>query len=1270
MRKISQVIHRIGFCLILILLHPIACSLAQSPQDEVQLWINQLDDSSYAVRQEAVEKLVASGKQAIAKVEEAASSESLEVSLQAFNVLNRLLDAKDQTTVDASLLALERLAASKNKNIANKAQRTVQPKELTDWIKSLRGEYDTNEFNMITALRLDRTRGIDPGMVLDQLSDNEMPNLQRLRWLKSLTLAYRVRITDAGLANLSQLKNLEVLNLSRTGTKGSSFEQLSQLKKLRVLDLSFCPIDENNLSALAKFPALRKVNLEPSASQGMSDDGWRQRLPPHSGYIQNASYRGGIGDAGVKKLCTATGLSSLSLRKTKITDKAIDDLITLENLEELDLSKTAITDVGLKKLKSLKQLRTLRLNFVAISDEAIKELGSMKNLRRLELAGTYVSGEFLKSFSNSQIEELDLTMTYFNDKMVDELLRMPKLRQIKLRKTPVSFSKLKSMSSELKSISLNDLIIAKGWGRLNSDRQLAWLDLQHQTLSTTDLKWIGTKRQLERLVLWNTNLMDADLQHFSELTKLRRLSVGRTELTDKCFEYLRGLSNLKDISCRETKISFGELAKFMVDLRGNRLEQVIDSCGGRISPDGQVGIGGQGRFCQLWNVSLRDEDLIRLATLPNIGSLLLNRNDLSDEGVAHLSDMKRLHQLWLSGRGITGVSLAVLSKLRNLKILWLTDVNINSEDLKHLRSIPGLTRLNLCGTEIDDKCVDHLLAMPSLQHLMIDLGALSADSIDRLKQNRPTLVVFESQNKLLTALRGTKRTRSSLSNGGSRTSQMAAVGALPRLMPPLVVDWVTTKVLKQEGPYRYRFGDEYFEQAKTISVQKNEQLERFELISQLSQLSTLTEARLSDVDISDRQVEVFCQIPNLKKLSFYRSRLKTDSLVHLANCPSIEHVNLHRANVSAKAIQFLSKLPNLKSLTLGGYKTNISGDGVEALANLQSLEELGLSRTGLVDRDMEFVGALPNLKKLQLREVRVGAGITHLLKLKQLEELDLAYTFADDQTLDQLAMVSKLKRLGIDSTFVTESGLKKFREKRPDVRVSARNFASPDELSKIEELRKLGALIRFDKAGRVWSVDIRGKELNEAVIRAISNLSSLKVLKLGKLANDELLSRLIPDLPKLTELNLSESEITNDGIKTLADLGDLQTLWIGKTNVTPEVTTLLAKHLKLENLSLTGIPVTDEHLDLLMDIKFAVLILNETKITDATCTKIGGWSPEIRQLYLDGTSISDTGFSELNKLRKLHYLHLRNTNVSAEKIAEFKRLRPGCEIQNKHISLF
>ena len=89
-----------------------------------------------------------------------------------------------------------------------------------------------------------------------------------------------------------------------------------------------------------------------------------------------------------------------------------------------------------------------------------------------------------------------------------------------------------------------------------------------------------------------------------------------------------------------------------------------------------------------------------------------------------------------------------------------------------------------------------------------------------------------------------------------------------------------------------------------------------------------------------------------------------------------------------------------------------------------------------------------------------------------------------------------------------------------------------------------------------------------------------------------------------------------------------------------------------------------------MDIKFAVLILNETKITDATCTKIGGWSPEIRQLYLDGTSISDTGFSELNKLRKLHYLHLRNTNVSAEKIAEFKRLRPGCEIQNKHISLF
>ena len=92
--------------------------------------------------------------------------------------------------------------------------------------------------------------------------------------------------------------------------------------------------------------------------------------------------------------------------------------------------------------------------------------------------------------------------------------------------------------------------------------------------------------------------------------------------------------------------------------------------------------------------------------------------------------------------------------------------------------------------------------------------------------------------------------------------------------------------------------------------------------------------------------------------------------------------------------------------------------------------------------------------------------------------------------------------------------------------------------------------------------------------------------------------------------------------------------------------------------------VTDEHFELLMHLRFETLNLRETEITDATCVNIASSSPGILALYLDDTSLGDVGLLELNRLNNLNYMYLENTNVSAEKVGEFQRLRPRCEVAN------
>jgi hypothetical protein len=148
-----------------------------------------------------------------------------------------------------------------------------------------------------------------------ELKQHSIPGLSLLRC---------DQITDAGLANLKELKGLTRLDLSSTNITDAGLAHLKELKGLTTLNLGGTQINGDGLAHLKELK----------------------------------------------------GLTTLGLDDTRITDAGLAHLKELKGLTKLGLVGTQITDAGLANLKELKGLTELRLGFTQISDAGLKELRS------------------------------------------------------------------------------------------------------------------------------------------------------------------------------------------------------------------------------------------------------------------------------------------------------------------------------------------------------------------------------------------------------------------------------------------------------------------------------------------------------------------------------------------------------------------------------------------------------------------------------------------------------------------------------------------------------------------------------------------------------------------------------------------------------------------------------------------------------------------------------------------------------------------------------
>jgi hypothetical protein len=204
-----------------------------------------------------------------------------------------------------------------------------------------------------------------------QITDAGLISLEGMTRLKTLLLS-RTQVSAAGLKSLRIMTQLDRLNLSQT--RVDDLTSISHLARLTDLNLSLTPIDDGGLASISGLVGLNVLDLRGTNVTAQAAS-YLARLPKLT-ILSLARTR--VDDAGSEHLAELGALSVLNLTDTRISDVAVGHLAKLPRLTQLCLAGTQITDRGLEKLAACKTLRVLEVRGTKITREGLKAFQTVR----------------------------------------------------------------------------------------------------------------------------------------------------------------------------------------------------------------------------------------------------------------------------------------------------------------------------------------------------------------------------------------------------------------------------------------------------------------------------------------------------------------------------------------------------------------------------------------------------------------------------------------------------------------------------------------------------------------------------------------------------------------------------------------------------------------------------------------------------------------------------------------------------------------------------
>ena len=517
----------------------------------------------------------------------------------------------------------------------------------------------------------------DNGDLLNFASDAKLP--EKPFDLIIVSLREIPGVTDAGLANLSGLPQLQKLELQFAQITDAGLAYLADLESLRMLSLLGTPVGDAGMHHVAKLKGLVDLSLGKTKVTGR---GLEQLAGLRNLRVLNLQATD-LGDDGLRPLENLTQLRMLMLGGgTRVTDADLPHLLKLEKLESLGFAVGPgyITPARIGDLAKLPHLRALSLG--ANEWPGSQTVDALLKLEKLELLGLTVGRGRIPAASLGDLAKLPRlrALSLVGDewpgsKTIDALAKLPHLRELYLNyavapgKEEPDVAALQAALPDCRIETDPEAIRALG-NRLQSE--LGWNPYAPVDPDRRAAEWVqGIGGKLGLMI----DGEPANLGPNDELPQTP-FHVTLVQLSDNAAVTDASLTNLAGLS---------DLA--YLDLSGT---------------------------------ATTDAGLAYLTDLPSLCRLLLARTAMSDEGLRHVGKLKGLTSLTLNSTNVTDRSLEHLAGLGNLRFLNLTGTKVSDEGLRHLQSLTELRMLVLTGgTHITDAGLPHLLKLQKLESLCL-----------------------------------------------------------------------------------------------------------------------------------------------------------------------------------------------------------------------------------------------------------------------------------------------------------------------------------------------------------------------------------------------------------------------------------------------------------------------------------------------------------------------------------------------------------------------
>ena len=180
---------------------------------------------------------------------------------------------------------------------------------------------------------------------------------------------------------------------------------------------------------------------------------------------------------------------------------------------------------------------------------------------------------------------------------------------------------------------------------------------------------------------------------------------------------------------------------------------------------------------------------------------------------------------------------------------------------------------------------------------------------------------------------------------------------------------------------------------------------------------------------------------------------------------------------------------------------------------------------------------------------------------------------------------------------------------------------------------------------------------------AIEKIAPLKNLRSLQLKSTRLTGAHLDAFENLERLDLTQTDVNDEGLASIARLPRLKTLRLRSTRVTDSGLVAIAGLTDLVELDLADLELSDEGVAHLAGLDgLRSLNLRGSDITDAGLSHLSGMH-ELADLSLYRTRITNAGMPQLAALPGLRTVDLRYTRATSAGIAALRSGKPNTEIQ-------